>query len=81
MQHYLPFFVGWDHDVHADMRRTTEELGNARAKRQDVKLELTGDPTRLEEWLGDLDAPVSITTGPPSITAHITTDRGEFILR
>ena len=29
---YLPFFVGWDHDAHADMEALTGEFGNASAK-------------------------------------------------
>lgn len=81
MQHYLPFFVGWDHDAHADMERVTGQFGNASAKQADIMLELTGDPQRLKHWLGDLEAPVSITEGSPGITAHIPIDRGPLTLR
>jgi hypothetical protein len=81
MRHYLPFFVGWDHDAHADNQRLTDELGNASAKQADVTIELTGDPESLERWLGDLQAPVSITEGPPGITAWISTDRGPLTVR
>lgn len=81
MHYYLPFFIGWDHDVHADMDRATEEVGNARVGQADLSLELTGDPARLEQWLGDVAAPISISEGPPSITAHIPTDRGQLTVR
>lgn len=81
IQPYLPFFLGWDHDVHTEMARSTEEIGNAYARQADVRLELTGDPPRLERWLGDIEAPVTITEGPPSITAHITTDAGTLTVK
>ena len=78
LEHYLPFFVGWDHDVHADMARSTAELGNAHAKQGEIRLELSCDPDRLERWLGDIDAPVSIGRGAPGILAHIPTSEGEL---
>jgi hypothetical protein len=40
MEHYLPFFVGWEHDIHADMARSTAELGNAFVKQSEIRLEL-----------------------------------------
>lgn len=67
LQHYLPFFVGWEHDAHAENERLTNEHGNAHARQADVRIELTGDPHRLKRWLGDLEAPVSITAGPPAL--------------
>jgi hypothetical protein len=81
MHPYLPFFVGWDDDVHAEMARSTAEVGNAHAQQAGVRLELTGDPSRLEQWLGTLEAPVTIMHGRPSITAYIETDRGTLTVR
>jgi hypothetical protein len=81
MRHYLPFFVGWDHDVHADVERSTTELGNAHAKQSEVRLELTGDADQLKRWLGEIDAPVSISDGPPGIVARIPTSKGELTVR
>ena len=80
-QPYLPFFLGWDHDVHAEMALATVEVDNARVRQADVTLELTGDPQALERWLGDIEAPVTIAEGTPSITGRIPTDRGVLILR
>jgi hypothetical protein len=52
MPHYLPFFVGWDHAAHGDMKRLTDELGNASAKQEEITLGLTGDPRRLSSGWG-----------------------------
>lgn len=80
LHYYLPFFLSWDHDAHGDAARATDEIENAHAHAADVTLELTGDPARLEDWLGDIEAPVTIRDGPPSITAHIPTDRGTLTI-
>jgi hypothetical protein len=81
VEYYLPFFIGWDHDVHTEMDLSTSEVANARAKPEEVTLKLTGDPGRLARWLGEIEAPISITHGTPSITATIATDRGQLTLR
>lgn len=81
LEPYLPFFVGWDHDIHADMARSTAEIGNAHAKQSEIRLELSGDPERLRRWLGDIEAPVSISHGDPGIVAHIPTSRGQLTVR
>ena len=81
LEPYLPFFVGWDHDIHADVARSTAEIGNAHAKQSEIRLELSGDPDRLARWLGDIDAPVSISHGQPGIVAHIPTSLGELTVR
>jgi len=76
MEFYLPFFLRWEHEMHAEVEESTVELGNARAVQQDVSLALSGDQARLEQWLGEIEAPVTISDGPPGITAQIPTDQG-----
>jgi hypothetical protein len=81
MQPYLPFFLSWDHDVHVEMAQATDEVNNARARQADVTLELAGDPGRLAQWLGDINTPITIAKGTPSITARIPTDHGVLTVR
>jgi hypothetical protein len=78
MEPYLPFFVGWDHPMHDEAHEMTKELGNPQVSAADVRMELSGDPKRLSEWLGDIEAPCSIVEGPPALTAHIVSSSGDF---
>lgn len=80
-ERYLPFFIGWDQDLHARMRAATGESGNPHAGQSDTRLELSGDPRRLAGWLADLDPPISITPGPADLTARISTSSRELVLR
>lgn len=73
---YLPFFVAPPMRV-----QLMKAVGNPRPMPRDVRMELSGDPKRLKQWLSDIEAPFSIDAGPPALVAHITTTAGSFVLR
>jgi hypothetical protein len=73
---YLPFFVAPPMRV-----QLTKAVGNPPPIPSDVQMELTGNPKRLEQWLGDIETPFSIDAGRPALVAHITTAAGRFVLR
>jgi hypothetical protein len=73
---YLPFFVA------PPMRiQLMNAIANPRSTPSRVRMELSGDPERLKQWLGDIEAPFSIEAGPPALAAHIRTAAGGFVLR
>ena len=60
----LPFFIEWG-------EATPHPSGALGADSNDAaiaRLELTGDPDRLWDWLHTEDVPVIVETGPPAVT-------------
>ena len=61
---YLPFFIEWARDTplpgHAD---AGQRAGPLRIS----KLQLSGEPDRLAEWLGPHELPIEIEAGPPRL--------------
>lgn len=74
----LPFFIQWEvpddaHPGRMDAAHTTEPAGIA-------WIELGGDATELEEWLGPHDLPIRLVAGPPGIhRLAVTTAAGEVL--
>jgi hypothetical protein len=55
----LPFFIQW--------APGTPHPGNGSGGVEG--LELSGDPARLNEWLGPHDMPITVRSGPPSVVS------------
>ncbi len=73
---YLPFFV------EPPMRvQLAKAVGSPRPVPSQVRMKLTGDPERIDQWLGGIDAPFSIDAGAPALAADITTPAASFVLR
>jgi hypothetical protein len=73
----LPFFVEWGEGTPLPGRTPAEHpAGDVRL----TGLRLSGDPERIESWLGDAALPIAVTPGPPAVTAAILATRdGELV--
>jgi hypothetical protein len=72
---FLPFFIEWGEATPHPSRAGGEESNDSEI----VRLELTGDPEELQDWLDDEDVPVSVDTGPPAVTKVVlSTSEGEL---
>jgi hypothetical protein len=71
----LPFFIEWGHGT----PHPSQALGADPNEAVEIaRLELTGDPDRLREWLGDEGVPTSVDLGPPGVTRLVlSTPDGE----
>jgi hypothetical protein len=80
----LPFFIEWD-DLEAAERvyAPRRDAADHEVAATGISwIELTGDPGRLRKWLGQIEAPIHFTQGPPGIHAiGIATDVGELVVR
>ena len=80
----LPFFIEWDdlllaEEVYARRADAAVHLIEATGI---AWIEVSGDPGRLREWLGGIEAPIRFTQGPPGIHAiGVSTDDGELVVR
>jgi Glyoxalase-like domain len=75
-----PFFIRWD--VPPELHPGRAQAGH-RVRPQGIsRIDVTGDPRDLREWLGGADLPVHVTDGAPGILAvAIATDGDELVLR
>ncbi len=74
----LPFFIEWEHGTplpgHAPATHRAAGV-------QIAKLQLDGDPDRLDAWLGAHHLPISVHTGTAALTSIILTGAaGEIVL-
>jgi hypothetical protein len=78
---YLPFFINWD--VPEDLMPGRMEAEH-RIDVQGIKrVEVTGDPGRLSEWLGGEDLPIDVVTGEEPGIRTVTLalgDGGQLVL-
>lgn len=75
---FLPYFVSYTNGGDDWHTRALEPVPSFDVAR----IELTGDPSRFKEWLGDADVPVDVTPGPPAIrSVVISADGNEIDLR
>jgi Glyoxalase-like domain len=58
---FLPFFIGRDHGI--------DDPGAAADAGGIEWIELSGDPDRLDDWLGGAELPVRVAPGPPAVLA------------
>ena len=74
----LPFFIEWGHGTPLPGRaRATHAAGGV----QIAKLQLDGDPDRLDAWLGAHHLPITVHPGTPALTSIILTGAaGEIVL-
>lgn len=73
---YLPYFVGYTDGADWKSRALVPE-----PKFDVSRVELSGDPNRLEEWLGGADLPVRMMDGPPHVrTVVVSTPGGDVDL-
>lgn len=80
---YLPFFLRWDEPAeHAlRIRVMTEGTENQGLEPRLSRVELSGDPDRLDEWLAELNPAYALASGWPGMTAAvIETNKGEIRL-
>ena len=74
----LPFFVAWGEETPLPGRTAVAHpAGEVRL----TGLRLSGDPERVERWLGaDSSLPIIVTPGPPAVTGVVLeTSEGEFV--
>ena len=62
----LPFFIQWGEGVALP---GATPLRHPAGPAKLTGLSLTGDPARLEDWLGAHDLRIAVTTGPPRLSA------------
>jgi hypothetical protein len=76
----LPFFISWLSAADLHPGRST---ARHRVIPQGIRrIELTGDRTRVGEWLGPHELPISVAAGPPGVTSvSVATDEGDVVLR
>jgi hypothetical protein len=68
----LPFFVEWGEGTPLPGRAEIEHpAGAVRLER----LELSGDPDRVHNWLGTDDLPIVVTPGPPALRGIVLSDK------
>jgi hypothetical protein len=73
---YLPYFVSYTAGADWPSRALVPE-----PKFDVVRIELSGDPARLADWLGGARLPIEITAGPPHVrTVVVATPDGEIDL-
>jgi hypothetical protein len=80
----LPFFIEWDDPIVAQgfYDRQVDAASHEVSATGIEWIELSGDPGRLRKWLGEIEAPIRFTQGPPGIHAiGIGTDDGEVVVR
>ena len=80
----LPFFVAYDGDPDARLRRWQERVREAGNERFGgfTFVEVGGDPEAMRAWLGDADLPIRFADGEPGLRgAGITGPKGEIVLR
>jgi hypothetical protein len=69
----LPFFIEWGDETPHPSRALGE---GSNGSVEIARLELTGDPHRLAQWLGDDGAPVVVDAGPPGLTMVVLSTPG-----
>jgi hypothetical protein len=75
---YLPFFIGYDQPVDA---RSLAGLP-ADSPEGISWVEVAGDRTRLDEWLGGAELDVRVIDGEPGVrAAGLATAGGDIVLR
>jgi len=79
-ERHMPFFIEWRlptldaHPGRAEANHRVEPSGIA-------WIEVTGDGTRLAEWLGGADLPIRATVGDPGVAAFaVATAGGELVV-
>jgi hypothetical protein len=76
----LPFFIQWD--VPEEQRPGAADASHDSDPRGIAWVEVTGDPDRMRDWLGDADLPVRVTDGQPALSAAaIATAVSEIVIR
>ena len=76
----FPFFVEWGEGTPLPGRTpVAHPAGEVRL----TGLRLSGDPERVEHWLGaDSSLPIAVTPGPPAVTGVVLeTSEGELVLQ
>jgi hypothetical protein len=65
----LPFFIEWeiDPELHPGRAGVAHADGPVRL----TGVEIEGDETRIDEWIGDAHLPVGIFDGPPGVRATV----------
>jgi hypothetical protein len=75
----LPFFIAWDDPAR---HPALEPVAHENQPNGIAWIEIAADETRLKEWLGPDDLPVTVVGGEPGVRAvAIATARGEIVLR
>ena len=78
---YLPFFISWE--IPPDLHPGRVQADHAVTTTGTPVVEVGGDFTRVEEWLGNPQPPtprVKTIGGPPRIRVSIATTSGEVVL-
>ena len=75
---YLPYFVCYPNGAQGWRDRAMQ----AEPAFDVARIDLSGDPVRLKQWIGDAVIPVDVTPGPPEIrSVVISTGEREIELR
>lgn len=75
---YLPYFVSYPEGDEAWRARALEPEPSFDVAR----IELSGDPARLRQWIDGADVPAEVAQGPPGMhSVAIATKTGEIELR
>jgi hypothetical protein len=74
----MPFFIEWGPGMRLPgAAQADHPAGPVRISR----LDLEGDPRRIDDWLGDADLPIVVREGLPRLAAvRLTTASGEVVL-
>jgi catechol 2,3-dioxygenase-like lactoylglutathione lyase family enzyme len=76
----LPFFIAWDVPANAHPGRT--HVNHPARPTGLAWVDVSGDPARIQAWLGENYPPVRIAVGPPAVLAMgLVTQRGELVIR
>lgn len=77
---YLPFFIAWDGPPERHPGRAA--VAHRVSPRGIAWVEVAGDRSRLDRWLGEADIPVKVGEGRLGpLATGIATDAGEIVLR